>query len=458
MNPQGCLEVRSIVRGLLLVAAGVAVAWWGWGAAADDGPVVVRYRARSALVAKEFRDAETSLVEQFLENNPGVVVQYEEAAADPKLGLRKLVREFDRGKAPDVFAVDDVAGFCARGMLLNLEKYVVRDADRVDLDECYPLAVDYTRFDGTVTGRGDLYGLPAFGMVTFALYYNRDLFDEAELEYPDETWTWTEFVEAAKKLTRDTDGDGFSDQYGCADLVLSGVGYQPVLWSFGASYLDESMTKPAVGTEEFRDAFRFVHDLYWKHRVIGSPTDDRGQPDLVMSFAGGRFAMMVASCGLAPELRRFGSSLEWDVAPVPKGPAGRATPFASYNLGINSKTNHPEAAWELLQFLTSTETVGKRAYAQVIRTTPPRRPIAGSWIYLGVSPPKHAQVFVDAVQYGRIDPSARFDGGPEISRAIQTELVPFLQNEMPLDEAVANAQRKGSELFGERESNSGGGD
>ena len=31
--------------------------------------------------------------------------------------------------------------------------------------------------------------------------YNRDLFDEAGVDYPKEGWTWDEFREVAKKLT-----------------------------------------------------------------------------------------------------------------------------------------------------------------------------------------------------------------------------------------------------------------
>ena len=43
---------------------------------------------------------------------------------------------------------------------------------------------------------------------SLVVYYNRDLFDAAGVPYPEAGWTWAEFLDAAKALTRDIDGDG----------------------------------------------------------------------------------------------------------------------------------------------------------------------------------------------------------------------------------------------------------
>ncbi len=48
----------------------------------------------------------------------------------------------------------------------------------------------------------------------YAMYYNKDMFDKNHIPYPDETWDWNKYLEVAKKLTQDTDGDGKIDQWG----------------------------------------------------------------------------------------------------------------------------------------------------------------------------------------------------------------------------------------------------
>ncbi|MCS6734609.1 extracellular solute-binding protein, partial [Proteus terrae] len=61
---------------------------------------------------------------------------------------------------------------------------------------------------------GALYGLPK-DVGPFALGYNKDMFKEAGIDLPDTDtpYTWDEFVEVSKQLTKDSDGDGNLDQW-----------------------------------------------------------------------------------------------------------------------------------------------------------------------------------------------------------------------------------------------------
>ncbi len=43
---------------------------------------------------------------------------------------------------------------------------------------------------------------------TGALYYNKDVFEEYGVDYPTADWTYAEYLDAMKRLTRDRDGDG----------------------------------------------------------------------------------------------------------------------------------------------------------------------------------------------------------------------------------------------------------
>ncbi|WP_010523721.1 ABC transporter substrate-binding protein [Nesterenkonia sp. F] len=56
--------------------------------------------------------------------------------------------------------------------------------------------------------------------LSYSMYYNTEIFEEAGIEEPPETWD--EFVEVAQELTQDTDGDGSIDQHG---FTMAGSSY-----------------------------------------------------------------------------------------------------------------------------------------------------------------------------------------------------------------------------------------
>jgi multiple sugar transport system substrate-binding protein len=78
---------------------------------------------------------------------------------------------------------------------------------------------------------------------TYALAYNKDLFDKAQIKYPDDTWTWDNYVQVAARLTVDGNGrrandNGFDprqiQQYGSQTLRGN---YWYWIWSNGGDIL-----------------------------------------------------------------------------------------------------------------------------------------------------------------------------------------------------------------------------
>src|SRR5687768_1850597 len=76
-----------------------------------------------------------------------------------------------------------------------------------DLADYYPGILSVNEYEG------DVYGLPWIAQPV-VLFYNKELFDAAGVEYPQAGWTWDDFTEKAKALTQDADGDGTVDQWG----------------------------------------------------------------------------------------------------------------------------------------------------------------------------------------------------------------------------------------------------
>ncbi len=68
------------------------------------------------------------------------------------------------------------------------------------------------------------------------LYYNKTMFDAAGLDYPTPEWTFQDVLDAAAKLTTDTNGDGQPDQWGYFPNYLNEETYYAVIHRFGGRY------------------------------------------------------------------------------------------------------------------------------------------------------------------------------------------------------------------------------
>ncbi|MGH2354856.1 MAG: ABC transporter substrate-binding protein, partial [Chloroflexota bacterium] len=125
------------------------------------------------------------------------------------------------GEAPaDIVQLTGAGDFpmlLAEGLLQPLDPLAEAPGEttRAALDGFAPGALEALR------ARGALYGLP-LSVAPEVLAYDPRLFDAAGVTRPDRrpagTWAWPAFLDAARRLTRDSDGDGAPDDYGLFDL------------------------------------------------------------------------------------------------------------------------------------------------------------------------------------------------------------------------------------------------
>lgn len=113
------------------------------------------------------------------------------------------------GTGADIFWLDqNQMAIAAEGVLLPLDECLANsDNPAADLSDYYPGVLAVNQVDG------ETYGLPWIAQPVVT-YFNRGLFDAAGVDYPEEGWTWDDFMEKARALTLDTDGDGETDQWG----------------------------------------------------------------------------------------------------------------------------------------------------------------------------------------------------------------------------------------------------
>ncbi len=132
------------------------------------------------------------------------------------------------GSLPDTFWMhsNNIYYYGSNDQLLDLTDYI-KNSDLVDLSN-YPQGLD-----DIYNIDGKQYAIPK-DYDTIALWYNKTLFDEAGISYPDETWTWDDLKEAAKKLTKD---DG--SQYGFCAGLHNQEGYYNFVYQNGGEIITD---------------------------------------------------------------------------------------------------------------------------------------------------------------------------------------------------------------------------
>lgn len=247
------------------------------------------------------------------------------------------------GKAPDVMMV-------AEGVnVLSSKRQLVDLTSRLKSAGVDPVSTFGQGAVDTYSTDGKLWAVPdrSGAMV---LYYNKDLFDAAKVAYPDGSWDWAAFRDAAKKLTK-RQGDKVSTWgYAAGDWW---PWYMTWIYQNGGKVLDNS-GKPVVNTPENVEALSFYNDMVFTDRSAPSPTDyanaglKNGSPDPL--FAQGKLAMETTGFWNVATLND--TKLNWGVAPLWHGKNAAVPAFGSA-LAVTSQSKHQNQAAELIRFLTS---------------------------------------------------------------------------------------------------------
>ena len=363
------------------------------------------------------------VVKGFEAAHPDIKVNVE--VADWDSYWQKLQVQIAGGTPPDVFAMDAplYMDWQSRGVLLNLQSYL--DKEPGILDGVYPVTLEaYRTADG-------IYGLPR-DFQTIVLYYNKDMFDAGGVAYPTEAWTYDDFRTAAKALTLDKDGDGAVDQWGFWD---GGYDMEPfwgaLVWAYGGDVVNAAAGKTLIGSPEAVAAFQLMSDMWVTDKSM--PTEQQLAAYGWDGFLSGVAAMGVSGHWSIPEYSAV--AFKWDIAPMPMGPAGRATSVNSAGFVIAKDSKNPEAAWEFVKYAFSD--AGQAELAKIGLAIPVRMSVAESAAYLGQATKIDHSIYVKALDYARMKPV--FKGYEEWSGAVGDALHMIWTEEMSVADALAEA-------------------
>lgn len=286
------------------------------------------------------------IITAFEAEHPGVTVQLE---AVPEAYGDKLLTQIAAGEAPDIFQIGDgdVARFIQQGAAELLDPYITGDSP-LDLDIFFPDVLAVGQQEGKTYFLTKDYS-------PLVVYYNKTLFDEAGVAYPEEGWTWADFLAKAQALTLDKDGDGVTDQWG---IQLPGHwpswtwwrGMSPFVFQNGGDLLDPEGKKATgyMNSPETVEAVEFYVDLFTKYKVAPTNADLEALAGVDL-FQSGMAAMLWT--GRWP-LREFiaNPKLNFGTVGLPMGKQ-HANSICWAGFGMYSGGKNKDTAWEFLKYI-----------------------------------------------------------------------------------------------------------
>ena len=309
------------------------------------------------------------LLAEFHASHPQINVFY---IPDPSNLVDQMPIDMQAGTAADVFqgCCTHFPDWAQEGFTLDLRPYVARDLDPQTIADWDP-----AQYRALFAPDGRQFGLPKYHGA-LALYYNKDLFDQYQVAYPDGSWTHEDYLDAMRLLTHDRNGDGKIDLWGSMmDVYWDRVQVHVNGW--GGHFVDPRNPKLSrMADPEALAALEWLRARMWDDNVMATLQDvERLIPR--DAFLAQKVAMIEdGSWSLKSILT--GARFRLGVAPFPSGPARKVTLATTDGFGIYAGTKHPDAAWELLKFL-----IGKdygRAMARAAFLQPARASILQDWI------------------------------------------------------------------------------
>lgn len=358
-------------------------------------PVVLNF-VRPGLGEDAMKETEAQM-KPFYEKNPSI--KLETLIIAPKDVGPKLQTSVAGGAPPDIAMVPagDFLRFSRSGQLLDLTPL----AEKEGFDwkgYFYPAIRDPYVVNGKLYGAGD-------GMVPGALAYNKNMFDEAGLPYPNENWTWDDMLAAAQKLTKDKDGDGKIDQWGFAATTWD---YRPWIWMSGADLFNKDFSEILITDPKVVEVFQWLADLRFKYKVSPPQEVRQAYPEVGFMFQQNKIAMYTARwvpdvAFFFPRIKDF----QWDIAPMPKHPRTglRSSAQGGGPIAVFAKTKYPEEAYRVWRWMVSDEGLYARSVGLTGSPTLPAGP-PDKWPMLTkafqqLKTPSNAKVFLDALAYTR---------------------------------------------------------
>lgn len=315
-----------------------------------------------------------AMADGFTAQNPGIKVEITSVAGvtDYNTKMQAVIGTPD---APSVF-----------WMNFNLSKEYVPMGFVQDLTAAIDTyGIDMSKLNAGITEaytvNGNIYGIPK-DTDSYALYYNKALFDAAGVEYPTDDWTIDDFIEKAKALTTDS-------VVGWTNTTSDRIYYGFMVSDGGKIYSDDG-TEALVNGPECVEVLQKLMDLSaggyaYTGQQLAEVSD-------TAAFTSNIAAMTInGSWMISQYASALGDNL--GICQVPSGKAGKGSAGHGISYATTTSNAHMEETMKFLAYLATDEAQAMQATVVI----PAANAAAASWESL--YPNVNVNAFVQALEY-----------------------------------------------------------
>lgn len=427
------------------VSAALAFAVTGCGVSLEGGStgktIEVVYEQQLDSTNKVQANFLASMVKGFEKANPGTTVRLVPVTADENDYYTKIeLMMRSSATAPDLVYEDTatLSSDVTSGYLKPLDNDITTWSG---WDQVSPAA------KAAVTTDGKVYGVPDT-TDTRGIWYNKQLFAKAGIPVPWQPKTWADVVDAAKLIKAKEPGVIPLNVYtGTASGEQASMqGFEMLLYgtpAAGNALYDASQKKWVVGSQGFRDALQFVHDLYAQglgptpEQALGANFADQIGTDLIPH---GKLAMDLDGSWTPNNWIASGPSPwpQWQsvmgeaAMPTQDGQGiGKVSMSGGWAWSIPAKAADPSLAWKFTQYLESED--ASTEWNIVESTIPVRKDVAAD--------PRYAKALSTNAFFSSLVPDSFYRPGlpvyPQVSAAIQQAMEAVTSNQSTVAQAAA---------------------
>ncbi|MBN6055489.1 extracellular solute-binding protein, partial [Nonomuraea sp. RK-328] len=369
-------------------------------------------------------DDETAIFQKaadlYKRSHPNVTIKVQTLSWDD--AYAKLLAAATSRSGPDVLSggMTWTIQFGARGAMVDLREHGLG---------ALKAQAQPAQWESAVSPDGSVYGVP-LDMSTLALYYRKDLLDQAKVAPPK---TWEELVAAIDKLKAAGVKKPYSQDWGNLDWI----GYFNYLYQAGGSFYTPDC-KPSLNTPQAEQALTYWADLYRKH---GAPTATVEGSDALDTGT----ALVVAGSWIAKgiDINKPKLKDKWAMTTLPAGPAGPTTFIGGRAIGVTSFSKYAQIGADFVKFLYSDEAITAIVDEAKKRNLPFIPPRPDKVVSASTFTPEQGQVFEASIRTGKAAPGCPGwdESAGDVSKQLQSAILGKADVKTALAEAAKVMER-----------------
>lgn len=425
--------------------------------ASGDEPVTITF-----AIWEHERQAYEPLAEQFMQEHPGInvllvpmedLVQNQKGPTSPEAMVRQIVSGADAAAAVNI-----TPEVLKSNLLMDLTPLMDADPD-FNRDDFYTSAI------ASQTVNGATKVLPSTIQLR-VLAYNKELFEMANIPFPEPDWSWNDLLGAAEQLASKR-GDTV-DTYGFFETSGGFLVFLAMLEAKDVDLLTTSAKDVQLDREEIVTTVERMQD-YFEDGVLlahsyGRIEEEEERPPEPRELAAtGRVAIWDSELTLydygEEGPRKMELPFEVGKVPYPQFKQDIMSLMSGQGYIISSGTRHPDAAWQWIEFLSRESPEWQRFEGDVssVRSPssfPARKSVAEEMGYWDDLDEETREAYQLALERSAPGPDLERTPDEMIFRALAEVLMPIFSGQggdTNVEQALMDAQQQLEEQVAARQ-------